>query len=362
VIKYLGSKRRLVPVLSAMVQATRARTTLDLFTGTTRVAQAMKALGTEVTAVDVARYSEMFARCYIETDADAIDERELTDALGKLESLSPRPGYVTETFCVRSRFFQPFNGERIDAIRDAIEREYLGSPLYPILLTSLIEAADRVDSTTGVQMAYVKEWAPRSFNHLALRVPALLGGPGHAVRGDACELASVLGHFDVAYVDPPYNQHRYFSNYHVWETLVAWDAPEHYGVACKRADTRQAETKSVFNSKRTMPAALAQVLGSLDCELLVLSYNDESWLTLDELVSMCSQHETVRALGFDQPRYVGARIGIHNPAGQRVGTVGHLRNTEYLVVAGSATAVDKAVAAAAPFVGASNARKPAISH
>ena len=45
-----------------------------------------------------------------------------------------------------------------------------------------------------------------------------------------------LGHFDLAYLDPPYNQHRYFTNYHVWETLVAWDAPEAYGVARKRVD------------------------------------------------------------------------------------------------------------------------------
>ncbi len=159
---------------------------------------------------------------------------------------------MTETFCRRSRFFQPFNGERIDAIRDGIERDFVGHPLHPILLTSLIEAADRVDSTTGVQMAYVKQWAPRSFNHLELRVPELMLGTGTAVRGDACELARCLGHFDVAYLDPPYNQHRYFTNYHVWETLVAWDAPEHYGVACKRVDARDEATKSVFNSKRTM--------------------------------------------------------------------------------------------------------------
>ena len=71
-------------------------------------------------------------------------------------------GYVTETFCRRSRFFQPHNGRRIDAIRDAIERDYRDSWMYPVLLTSLIEAADRVDSTTGVQMAYVKQWAARA--------------------------------------------------------------------------------------------------------------------------------------------------------------------------------------------------------
>ena len=93
-----------------------------------------------------------------------------------------------------------------------------------------------MDSTTGVQMAYVKQWAPRSFNPLELRAPDLLPGSGRAVRGDACRLAATLGQFDVAYLDPPYNQHRYFTNYHIWETLVAWDAPDHYGVACKRID------------------------------------------------------------------------------------------------------------------------------
>jgi adenine-specific DNA methylase len=170
VIKYLGSKRRLVPVLAQMVQGVGGRRALDLFTGTTRVAQAMKALGVEVTAVDTARYSEIFARCYIETDAHAIDERELHLAVAHLDAVEPSAGYVTETFCRRSRFFQPFNGERIDAIRDAIERDFARSALYPILLTSLVEAADRVDSTTGVQMAYVKQWAPRSFNRRFERV------------------------------------------------------------------------------------------------------------------------------------------------------------------------------------------------
>ena len=72
-IKYLGSKRRLVPVLTRICQASGARTALDLFTGTTRVAQAFKAQGVHVTAVDSARYAHAFARTYIETDAAATD-------------------------------------------------------------------------------------------------------------------------------------------------------------------------------------------------------------------------------------------------------------------------------------------------
>lgn len=346
-IKYIGSKRRLVPVLGEMLAAVGATSALDLFTGTTRVAQELKRRGARVTAVDTARYSEVFARCYVETDATTIDKDDLLGALAQLDALEGRPGYFTETFCVRSRFFQPHNGARVDAIRDAIEREHAGSPLYPILLTSLIEATDRVDSTTGVQMAYVKEWAPRSFQRLALRVPELIAGPGRALRADACEAVAELPPVDFAYLDPPYNQHRYFTNYHVWETLVAWDAPEHYGVACKRTDCRDDATKSVFNMKRRMPAALAQVLADVRAGVVVLSYNDESWVTLDELREMASfggRH--VEVLGFDSRRYVGARIGIHNPRGKKVGRVGRLRNVEYLVVAGDRADVRRVVGAA----------------
>jgi adenine-specific DNA-methyltransferase len=353
VIKYLGSKRRLVPVLSEICRTAGARTALDLFTGTTRVAQAFKAQGVHVTALDSARYAHVFARTYVEADAASTDMRSLGAAIARLDALPGVDGYVTEMFSRQARFFQPHNAARIDAVRAAIESEYAGSVLHPLLLTSLIEAADRVDSTTGLQMAYVKQWAPRSFNPLELRVPELLQGPGRAVRGDAVELAPSLGHFDLAYLDPPYNQHRYFTNYHVWETLVAWDAPEAYGVARKRIDARDPTTHSVFNSKRTMASALASVVASVDCDLLVLSYNDEAWLALDELQAMCAQPgpsgggpRAVATLAFDSARYVGARIGIFDPSGRKVGRVGHLSNQELLVIAGEADLVRHVVDAA----------------
>jgi adenine-specific DNA-methyltransferase len=347
VIKYLGSKRRLVPALSDACVAAGASTALDLFTGTTRVAQAFKRTGATVTAVDTARYAEMFARCYVATDAAAIDRRALADAVAALDALPGAPGYFTDTFCVQSRFFRPENGARVDAIRDAIARDHRGTPLEPVLLTSLVEAADRVDSTTGVQMAYVKEWAPRSFARLTLRVPELLDGGGHARRADALAVAGTLGEFDLAYLDPPYNQHRYFTNYHVWETLVAWDAPAHYGVACKRVDARDPETKSAFNAKRQMPAALAKVIADVRARVVIVSYNDEAWVGIDELRDMCATHGHVEVVAFDSRRYVGAQIGIHNPKGERVGTVSHVRNTEYLVIAGERPEVRRVAAAAA---------------
>lgn len=343
-IKYLGSKRRLVPALTTLFEASGARTALDLFTGTTRVAQAFKQAGGEVTAVDVATYAEVLGQCYITTDADRVDIQELAAIIEDLQATPPEAGYFTETFCVASRFFQPRNGARIDAIRERIAREFEDSPLFPVLLTSLMLAADRVDSTTGVQMAYIKQWAKRAERPLMLEVPKLLPGGGHAVRADAREAVKRLGPFDLAYLDPPYNQHRYFTNYHIWETLVRWDKPEHYGVACKRIDSRSDETKSVFNRKREMPAALAQVVRDVQAELVVLSYNNESWVDEAALQELMAVRGDVVMLAFDSKRYVGAQIGIHDPQGAKVGEVSHLRNVEYVVVAGPAALVRRACA------------------
>jgi len=335
-IKYLGSKRTLVPVLGAIAQTSQAKTALDLFTGTTRVAQEYKKQGLEVTAVDIASYSKVLAQTYIETDARDIDIAELEKIKQYLMSLPGHAGYFTKAFCEDSHFFQPKNGMRIDSMRNAIEEEFSEHPFYPVLLTTLMLAADRVDSTTGVQMAYLKQWAARAHNDIELRIPELLPGKGHARLGDATELAKELGRFDLAYLDPPYNQHRYYTNYHIWETLVRWDAPEYYGKACKRIDARDDVTKSSFNSKRAMPETFRETIENVDAEIMVISYNNESWVSADDIKEWLKQmgYGRVAVFDYDFKRYVGAQIGIFNFSGERVGDISHTRNVEHVIIAG----------------------------
>ena len=347
-IKYLGSKRRFTDLLGMMAEASGASTALDVFTGTTRVAQEFRRRGIEVTAIDSARYSEVFAQTYLELRSSDFEPDEITNALSKLNALPGKPGYVTRTFCEEARYFTPENGARIDAIRDYIEANHKGTPLYPILLTSLILAADKVDSTVGLQMAYLKKYAARALNDMVLLPPIMIDGPrGHAVRGDAATVLASVGRVDLAYLDPPYNQHSYFGNYHIWETLVAWDAPEAYGIARKRIDTKESKSKSAFNRKHQIADAMRQVLGAVNAPIVILSFNNEGYLTLAELTELCKAKGCVRVLAFDYKRYVGAQIGIYNPSGVSTGTVSHLRNLEYVIVCGEdADSVDNVVAAA----------------
>lgn len=265
-IKYIGSKRLLIEQIVSLctLAAPRGGTVLDLFSGTSRVGHALKARGFGVIANDHNAFAHTLATCYVQAHAPQLAPKAQA-IIDELNTIPGDPGYITQTYCTDSRFFHPRNGARIDAMRERIERMGLEPEIRAVVLTSLIEAADRVDSTTGVQMAYLKSWAPRAHNDIRLRLPDLLPCPaGVRCRAhglDALDAAKKL-HADIAYLDPPYNQHSYLGNYHIWETLVRWDKPETYGVACKRIDCRQ--RKSPFNSKVKIEDAMRRVIDAIE--------------------------------------------------------------------------------------------------
>lgn len=332
-IKYLGSKRTLVPSLVERIGALGdVRTVLDAFSGTSRVGHALKREGYRVVANDHNAYAATLARCYVAADREDV-EADATRLLAEFSALPGRAGYFTETFCVKSRFFQPRNGERIDAIRDAIAAKSLSPELEAVLLVSLMEAADRVDSTTGVQMAYLKSWAQRANNELELRMPDVLPrarhGKGEAHMLDASDAVSRF-EVDVAYLDPPYNQHKYLGNYHIWETLVRWDEPETFGVACKRVDCR--DRTSDFNSRVRFLAALESLIDRVRARFLVVSFSDEGFVDRETLERLLERRGPVEVHEHDYRRYVGARIGIYNPKGEKVGRVSHVANRERVYV------------------------------
>lgn len=329
-IKYLGSKRKIVPHILAQIQQLQVRSVCDLFTGTTRVAQACKRDGMYVVANDLAGYSAVLAQAFIATDAAAIDIARMQAYIDHLNALPGIPGYFTHTFCEEARYVHPRNGARIDAIRTEIERLPLSECERAILLTALLLAADRVDSTTGVQMAYLKQWAPRALKDLELTLPELIPGEGAAHQQDAITFARAGGtrDLDLTYIDPPYNQHSYAGNYHVWETLVRNDAPEAYGIARKRMDIRG--IRNPWNSKPRFRATLMELLTAVESRYILLSFSNEGFVPSAEMEMLLGEFGAVARTDIDFRRYIGAQIGVHNPAGEKVGTVSHTRNVEHL--------------------------------
>lgn len=331
-IKYLGSKRLLLPDILSAIQGEGVGSVFDVFSGTSRVGHFLKKHGYQVITNDYMTYAKILAECYVKADratyiADA--ERlvaEYNAGNGRLA------GYFTDTFCIQSRFFQPKNGERVDFIREDIEQRGFDPLLKSILLTSLMEAADRVDSTCGLQMAYLKNWAPRASKDLVMRVPDLVNavdGVCEVYQGDSNEIAKVVS-TDVAYVDPPYNTHSYLGNYHIWESLCVWDKPDVYGVACKRVDVK--DRKSKYNFKKQAVSAFTGLIENINAKKIVVSFSDEGFIGREEMEAILATRGSVETITKDFKRYVGAQIGIHNLDGQKVGRVSHLRNKEYIYV------------------------------
>ena len=318
-IKYIGSKRVLIPAIVDQVRALTPRgTVLDLFSGTSRVGHALKAKGYRVIANDYLACCHANAMAYVQADRDDWQTRA-TQLIAELNGMEGQPGWFTETFGIQSRFVHPRNGARVDAMREAIASWTLEPELEAILLVSLMEATDRVDSTTGVQMAYLKSWSQRSRNDLTLRMPSLLNravaGKAEAHNLDARAAARQL-EADVAYLDPPYNQHSYLGNYHVWESLVRWDKPDVYGIACKRDECKT--KKSPFNSKRAYVDAWRALIASVNATHLLVSFSDEGFITREQMVEVLSTRGRRRDAC---DRALALRRGAHwhSQSGRRAG-------------------------------------------
>jgi len=328
-IKYLGSKRLLIPALQEAVGhlLPNGGKVLDLFSGTSRVGIALKNDGYEVRANDNALFAYHLARCYVEADS----ETYLTPSSALVNNLNRMPrssvvGHFTYHYSQEARFFQEKNALRVEDIREELE-DVQDPVLKSIGLVSLMEAADRVDSTCGVQMAYLKKWASRSENDLELRVPALTKGKGKATCLDAVDCLR-QDDSDLVYIDPPYNQHSYLGNYHIWETLCRWDEPDVYGVAQKRVDVKT--RKSAFNFKRKAFDALSEVISELKSPRVLVSFNSTGHVTKDQILGLLKPGYKVTVIPLEHKSYIGYKIGVYNPEGKQVGTEGSPTTTEYL--------------------------------
>ena len=189
-------------------------TVLDGFAGTTRVAQALAQSGHRVLANDVSAWSKIFGTCYL---LNPHPESHYQPLLDHLNALPGRDGWFTEFYGGAAnggsskgrdqlkKPWQKHNTRRLDAMRDEMERLPVSQTEKAVLLTSLMLALDRVDSTLGHFAAYLRAWSPRSYHKLQLKVPRLKPAKDrHEVyQSDIFDLLPNV-EADLAYFDPPY--------------------------------------------------------------------------------------------------------------------------------------------------------------
>ena len=288
---------------------------LDGFSGSTRVSQAFAKSGYKVICNDIAVWSEIFARCYLQNQRPKGDYATLIQCLNKIP---PKHGWFTEHYggeqnsgnAVQSdglkKPWQVHNTRKLDGIRDEIDRLSLSPIEQAVALTSLILALDRVDNTIGHFVSYLNTWSPRSYNNLFLKIPQVFIAEqkNEVVRNDVFEICDIDA--DLAYFDPPYGSNnekmppsrvRYASYYHLWTTICLNDFPKLFGKAKRRIDTSDKVATSVFEEfKRNhltgrfiAVEALERLIRSTTSRWVILSYGSEGRGTAEEINQVLSE-------------------------------------------------------------------------
>lgn len=344
-IPYIGNKRKLLPLIRQAIDLTELKsgTFADLFAGSGVVSRLAKTIGFRVIANDWEPYSEVINKAYIATNVPPafVKLGGMENAFATLNSLPGERGYIATHYCPaddenydteRERmFYTQQNGRRIDAIREQIARWREGGEIdsveEAILLAPLIYQASYCSNTSGVFKGFHRGWGGatktawyriRSF--LTLRPPALFdnGVENIVTREEASRLAECI-ECDIAYIDPPYNQHQYGSNYHLLNTVALWDKPpipqfiSGNGARDKAAIRKDWRTlrRSPYCYKSTALEAFEGLLERIRARWVLVSYSTDGIISAGELLRLLAECGSLRVVRRHYKRY---RVSSQRPS------------------------------------------------
>jgi adenine-specific DNA-methyltransferase len=320
-VKYIGNKTRLLEFLQASIPSLQDRTHpvfADLFSGTGSVGSHFKKLGFRVLSNDIMTYSYAQQVARVEINEVPLFSSffgtpksgdGLTEILKYLNSLPPEAGWFTESYSPygesKRQYFSEENAMKVDAIRGEIDclraNGLITSQEFWYLLAVLIDAADFVANMSGTYGAYLKIWRGHALKTIDLKPIQVFdnGLQNKAYQQDANGLVRKISG-DVLYLDPPYNQRQYASNFHVLESLAVWDKPGLRGVTGLRDYENQ---KSLFSIKSQALASLMDLYSNADFKYIALSYNNEGLISHEQLVSSLHALGDLKVVSTDYRRF-----------------------------------------------------------
>lgn len=317
-LNYIGSKYSLLDFLDRTIQEVTGYNNNDnyifgdLFAGTGIVGQHFKSKGCNVIANDLQYYSYVLNKHYIE-NIGTLD----TSLLDTLNTLPPVEGFVYQNYCEGSgsgrNYFTNENGMKCDAIRLELENLYTSGEITPntyfFYLASLINSIDKYANTASVYGAFLKHIKKSAQKDFTLELlPIISGNIGHVYNEDVNELVTKVSG-DVLYLDPPYNERQYCSNYHVLETIARYDNPTLRGITGLRDSSEQ---KSKFCSKKTVTTTFDELIEKAQFKYIFLSYNNEGLMSLDTIADIMSHYGEYKCFTQEYKRYKADRATNRN--------------------------------------------------
>ena len=334
-ITYIGNKRGLLPFIGKGVDVVKDRlgkdrlTFLDMFAGSGVVSRFMKMHAESIVCNDLEDYTSIVNACSL-TNRSEVDREELRHYLKWLDNEIAndwRRGFIAELYAPEDDenvkegervFYTRRNAEFIDTARQHIER--IPQHLQKFYLGPLIVKASIHNNTAGVFKGFYKnrqgigafggEGANalnRILGEIELDLPTLSNHESGITITQEDAVGFSEKHtepFDLVYMDPPYNQHPYGSNYFMLNLITNYQRPTSYS---RVSGIPEDWNRSPFNKPYSAKPALFSIIANLNARFFLISYNSEGFIKKDEFTSGLEQMGTLTMLETRYNTYRGSR-------------------------------------------------------
>lgn len=292
----------------------------DLFAGTGAVGRFFKEKEMKIIANDSMFYSFVLNKHYIGNNNEVFNDNSIFQDLNNLELINN--GFIFNNYCLggtlgdeyQRMYFSDRNGKFCDTVRAKIEDLFVSQMIsekqYYFLLASLLESIDGHANTVSVYGAFLKEIKNKAAQDCLIKpAPIVFSNTvGHQVfQRNAQDLITEISG-DILYLDPPYNARQYCDNYHILETIAKYDTPEIKGKTGLRLDNK--ENKSDFCYKDKAIDALEYIVRNANFKYILLSYNDEWIIGVNEIARIMSKYGDYNTLTQKYKRFKSSSKSI----------------------------------------------------
>ncbi|WP_297575398.1 DNA adenine methylase [uncultured Campylobacter sp.] len=348
IITYLGNKRALLDFLNegffyAKNELGRDKFSFcDLFSGSGIVSRFAKAHSNFIVANDLEEYSSVINRCYLSNQTkELLENIEL--CFEKLRAKDEiKEGFISKLYAPKNDsdikkdervFYTRQNALAIDTIRQNIEK-FIPNDLKVYFIAPLLYLASVHTNTSGVFKGFYKnkdgvgEFGGRGKNALSrimkpieLQKPIFsnFSLPFEVLKKDAISLSKQID-TDVCYLDPPYNQHPYGSNYFMLNIIANYKEPKEIS---KVSGITKDWNRSLFNKEAKAKDSLLEIVSNLRSKIILISYNCEGFIKKEEFLKELVKFGEVK---FIEKRYNTFR-GSRNLNSQPL----HIKEQLYIV-------------------------------